>query len=206
MPVIVRTRLAPDAACDVELVADGCAEILGEFGADDDVVAGDARFARDDVVREPDDLEVDCRVDAGDRDRAAGFAAHGERRARHGRRYDRHLRHGQHLIADLRPLVDRQHALRRALDRRCLHLLGTASAGVARPRRVRRSWIWGCDVSTRLMKLACSPASIADMKTMTATPIAMPLMMNIVCMRPSLRKRMAAIHSNGIQRFMASPA
>ena len=28
--------------------------------------------------------------------------------------------------------------------------------------------MWGCEVSTRLMKLACSPASIADMKTMTA--------------------------------------
>ena len=28
--------------------------------------------------------------------------------------------------------------------------------------------MWGCEVRTRLMKLACSPASIADMKTMTA--------------------------------------
>jgi len=37
-----------------------------------------------------------------------------------------------------------------------------------------KSWMWGCDVSTRLRKLACSPASIADMKTMTPTPMAMP--------------------------------
>src|SRR5512139_2877138 len=53
------------------------------------------------------------------------------------------------------------------------------------------------------MKLACSPASIADMKTMTPTPMAMPPMMKRVCRRPSRRKRTAVIHSNGSQRFMA---
>ena len=58
MPVIVRTRLGAGCRLDVQLVADRCAEILGEFGADNDVVAGDARFAGDDVIRDPDDLEV----------------------------------------------------------------------------------------------------------------------------------------------------
>ena len=49
------------------------------------------------------------------------------------------------------------------------------------------------------MKFASRPASIADMKTMTATPMAMPPVMNAVCNRPSRRKRTAAIHSNGSQ-------
>ena len=62
--------------------------------------------------------------------------------------------------------------------------------------------MWGCDVSTRLRKLACRLASIADMKTMTATPIATAVTMKMVCIRPSLRKRRAVIHSNGVQRFM----
>ena len=60
--------------------------------------------------------------------------------------------------------------------------------------------MWDCEVSTRLMKFASSPASIADMNTMTATPIEMPPTMNTVCSRPSRRKRTAAIHSNGSQR------
>ena len=63
------------------------------------------------------------------------------------------------------------------------------------------SWICGCDVSTRLTKLACRPVSKADMKTITPTPMAMPLMMNMVCIRPSRRKRVAAIQVNGSQDF-----
>ena len=62
--------------------------------------------------------------------------------------------------------------------------------------------MWGCDVSTRLMKLACRLDSMADMKTMTATPIETAVTMKIVCIRPSFRKRSAVIHSNGVQRFM----
>ena len=40
------------------------------------------------------------------------------------------------------------------------------------------------------------------MKMMTPTPIATPTMMKIVCIRPSRRKRIAAIHSKGSQLFM----
>ena len=65
------------------------------------------------------------------------------------------------------------------------------------------SWICGWDVRTRLMKLACRPDSMADMKTITATPMAMPMAMKIVCMRPSRRKRRPTMTSNGSQRFMA---
>src|SRR5581483_10351136 len=64
------------------------------------------------------------------------------------------------------------------------------------------NWICGCEVSTRLMKFASRPASIADMKTITATPIETPPIMNSVCSLPSRRKRTAAIHSNGNQWFM----
>ena len=60
----------------------------------------------------------------------------------------------------------------------------------------------GCEVSTRFRKFACRLDSIADMKTMTATPIDTATRMKIVCIRPSLRKRMAAIHSKGCQGFM----
>ncbi len=63
------------------------------------------------------------------------------------------------------------------------------------------SWMCGCAVSTRRTKLACSPASSADMNTITPTPMAMPLTMNSVCIRPSRRKRSATIHSNGSQGF-----
>ena len=65
------------------------------------------------------------------------------------------------------------------------------------------SWICGCEVRTRLMKFASSPASIADMKTMTPTPMAIPPMMKRVCSRPSRKSRTAVIHSNGSHLFMA---
>lgn len=44
------------------------------------------------------------------------------------------------------------------------------------------------------------------MKTITPTPIAMPLTMNKVCVRPSRRKRSATIHSNGSQGFTRGTA
>ena len=47
------------------------------------------------------------------------------------------------------------------------------------------------------MKFDCRPVIIADMKTITATPIATPATMKTVCSRPSRRKRIATIHSNG---------
>ena len=55
------------------------------------------------------------------------------------------------------------------------------------------------------MKFACRPASSADMNTITATPIDTPVMMNNVCIRPSFRYRIAAIHSKGAQLFMVEP-
>ena len=97
--------------------------------------------------------------------------------------------HAAQLSPDLLPLVDRADALDRALDDRARRPepaqvgasgRATSSGGM--------SWMWGCDVSTRLMKLACRLASIADMKTMTATPIATAVTMKIVCIRPSLQE------------------
>ena len=64
------------------------------------------------------------------------------------------------------------------------------------------SVMWAWALSTRLVRLACRPVSRADMKTITAMPTETPDMMNSVCMRPSRRKRSAAIHSNGIHLFM----
>ena len=61
------------------------------------------------------------------------------------------------------------------------------------------NWTWAWALSTRRMKLACRPDSSADMKTITATPMATPVMMNRVCKRPSRRKRSATIHSEGSQ-------
>ena len=45
---------------------------------------------------------------------------------------------------------------------------------------------------------------MADMNTMTATPIETAATMKIVCIRPSFMKRIAAIHSKGVQGFMES--
>lgn len=61
------------------------------------------------------------------------------------------------------------------------------------------SWMWPWVDSTRWMKLCCRPVISADMNTITATPIATPATMNSVCSRPSRRKRIATIHSNGCQ-------
>jgi hypothetical protein len=66
------------------------------------------------------------------------------------------------------------------------------------------SWMCGCVVRTRLRKFACRLDSIADMKTMTATPIATAVKMKIVCIRPSRKNRSAAIHSNGAHVFMVN--
>ena len=68
------------------------------------------------------------------------------------------------------------------------------------------NWRWAWALSTRRMKLACRPDSKADMKTITATPMATPVMMNRVGRRPSRRKRSATIHSKGSQvRNIARP-
>ena len=57
------------------------------------------------------------------------------------------------------------------------------------------------------MKFACNPVNIADINTMTPTPMAIPARMNIVCILPSRINRTAAIHSNGNQRVTrVSPA
>ena len=60
-------------------------------------------------------------------------------------------------VADLLPLVDRAHALRRTLHR-CRHDHDRAARRSGRATSSgAMSWICGCDVSTRLMKLACMP-------------------------------------------------
>ena len=82
MPVMVRMRDAPVAAVTLILSPSVDAEILGKFGADQDVIGQHARLAGDDVVGNAHDLEIDLGVDAGEGDRAAGIAAHRERRRR----------------------------------------------------------------------------------------------------------------------------
>ena len=84
----------------------------------------------------------------------------------------------------------------------------TIAASATSPRSGRaasgggKSTMCGCEESTRLTMLACCPASAADMKMITPTPIDTPTMMETVCSRPSRRKRLAAIHSNGSQSRM----
>ena len=82
-------------------------------------------------------------------------------------------------------------------------VLGGPATGPPRSCRVTcwagSNWTGAWALSTRRMKLACRPDSSADMKTITATPMATPVMMNRVCKRPSRRKRSATIHSDGSQ-------
>ena len=52
MPVMVSTRDGAGRRRDVDLVADRDAEILGELGADQDVVGQQARFRRRRCSRE----------------------------------------------------------------------------------------------------------------------------------------------------------
>src|SRR5574338_423371 len=59
-----------------------------------------------------------------------------------------------------------------------------------------------CAESTRRTMFSCCPASAADMKMMTPTPMPMPSRIAAVCRRPSRRKREAAIHSKGTRLFM----
>ena len=69
----------------------------------------------------------------------------------------------------------------------------TPSARVVSGSGMSTMWAWV--LSTRCTKLACMPVSRADMKTITATPMATPIMMKAVCMRPSRMKRTQTIHS-----------
>lgn len=186
----------------VQLVADGSSEILGEFGADDDVLTGQTRLAGRDVVRHLDDVEIRFRFDPCQRHRPAGVATYGQNRSGDGRRDRGDFGHGEHLAADLRPLVDRDHPLARTLHCSILDLPGGIAQGTRHLIR-REELDWGWEVSTRLIKFASRPASIADMKTITPTPIEMPPTMKMVCNLPSRRNRTAAIHSNGSQWFMA---
>ena len=82
-------------------------------------------------------------------------------------------------------------------------VLGGPATGPPRSCRVTcwagSNWTGAWALSTRRMKLACRLDSSADMKTITATPMATPVMMNRVCKRPSRRKRSATIHSKGSQ-------
>src|SRR5512145_3292817 len=65
-----------------------------------------------------------------------------------------------------------------------------------------KSTMCGCEDGTRFTMVACCPASAADMKMITPTPIETPTMIETVCSRPSRRKRLAAIHSKGSQSRM----
>jgi hypothetical protein len=59
--------------------------------------------------------------------------------------------------------------------------------------------IGATELRVRRMMLDCRPEIRADMNTITPTPMATPTKMNTVCIRPSRKKRMATIHSNGTQ-------
>ena len=63
--------------------------------------------------------------------------------------------------------------------------------------------MWLCELTLRLTRLTCSPESSADMKTITDTPTPTPTMINRLCVRPSRKKRVAAIHSKGSQGDIA---
>ena len=99
---------------------------------------------------------------------AAGVAADGKRR----RRSSSARRHDLRPVAESASLIFCHWSIERM---RCAGAARSrpdnrsVAGSRERPRHLlgRQSWMCGCDVSTRWMKLACRPASIADMKTMT---------------------------------------
>ncbi len=75
--------------------------------------------------------------------------------------------------------------------------LGTSSGG--------RTTMCACVDSVRSARLACRLFTSAVMKMITATPTVVPATMSSDCMRPSRRKRIATIHSNGIAPIARAP-
>ena len=159
MPVTVSVVGAAGRRRSAQLVAEPHAEVARQLLADQHVGGGQAVAAGDDLVGQRHDAEVLLGLDAGQRDRAAGVAAHHERRAADGRRRPPAMSlRIAHLVAHLLPLVDRLQPLQRRLhdgERRPGPAAGARSARATS--FGRSSTMCGCELSTRRMKLACMP-------------------------------------------------
>ena len=166
---------------DAQLVADGHAQVAGQFGADQDVAARSAACVPRTILSgSVDDPEIELGVDADQRDRRGSRRRAPPAPSRSPPATPRSTSGIARICGDHGlPLVDRLQALQRRLHDRIFDAPPGRRAGSARATSFGgSSWMCGCAVSTRRTKLACSPASSADMKTITATPIATPLTMN----------------------------